>query len=334
MKKWIVAAALLSLAAGTAAADVSNEVIIGLEGDRSYEVVRSTGGTATDISGSYETGNSLFIVRYTRFLDPLKDDAAPVGLRRFLQHPSTLSAGVIAIGRTVDDAGLLSRREDTLGVRMIVLGGEYFFPTNTGLFLNLGSGSGTFEQNVNGVTQSDADVTARRFEFGARQYLTPNAELHLALAGESMKREQGGSEMSQKKSVAMLGVQGVITDMVGLAFEFGGGKRTDSSTGSPDEDFDVGRIDFAITAYAGKQLSFELAAEAEVAERTGLPSNQDYTESTARTTLSAAYWFSERFGMQLSIYREKHETKDVVSFPETKLTERNRGAGLSAGFRF
>jgi hypothetical protein len=38
--------------------------------------------------------------------------------------------------------------------------------------------------------------------------------------------------------------------------------------------------------------------------------------------------------MQLSIYREKHETKDVVSFPETKLTERNRGAGLSAGFRF
>ena len=96
MKKWIVIAALFCLAAVPAFADVSNEVVVGWEGDSTSEVkIRRRRGPERARS---TTKNSLFTVQYTHFFTPLKDDDKPIDLRQFYQHPSTLSAGLAFIG--------------------------------------------------------------------------------------------------------------------------------------------------------------------------------------------------------------------------------------------
>ncbi len=335
MNKWIVLLALIGISAGPAFADVSNEMIVGIEGDSTREVTQSVGGISVDLGGVYETRNSQLGVQYTRFIDPLKDDDNPIDLRRFLQHPDTFTAGLFLFGQTVEDnRNPFSREEDKLSASMLVVGGEYYFPTETGLFLNVGGGSGTQERTVNGVSQPDWDASVGMYEFGVRQYLVPNVELHLTFEGQSVKLEQGGQEYSQKKSVALLGAQGVINNTVGLMLELGGGKRTDGQTGAADIDYDVAQVNFAIAVYAGKQFSVQLDAEAESAKERGSAAGTEYTETTARGTLSASYWFTERFGLSLPVYAETDEQKMVVGSVETKLTVKNSGAGLYAAFRF
>jgi hypothetical protein len=335
MKKWIIIAACLCLAAGQAFADVSNEVIVGLEGDSSKEVKQTVGGLEVDISGAYETSNSQFVAQYTRFFDPLKDDDTPIDLRRFLQHPSTLSAGISAFGQTVKDGRGLPIEEDHLRSGILFAGGEYFFPTDTGLFLSLGGGSGTMKEKLNGISQPDWDVSQGQYSFGVRQYIAPSVELHLAFNGQSAKLERAGMETSTKKNVTLLGVTGVIKNTVGLTFEIGGGKRTDAQTGFVDSEFDVGQVNLSGAVYVGKQLSFQLDLEGEGAKQTsGLLPWEEYSESTGRVTLSASYWFSERFGLQLPIYAETNEQKTTMFGLETKFTTTSNGIGIYAGFRF
>ena len=60
MKKWTLVIALICLAAGTAFADVSNEVIVGLEGDSTSE--------ETYAAANPETSNSLLIAQFTHFV--------------------------------------------------------------------------------------------------------------------------------------------------------------------------------------------------------------------------------------------------------------------------
>lgn len=325
---------MLVFSAAPVFADVSQEVIVGLEADSSKEVKSSLGAVSVDQTDSYKTANALLLVQYTRFFAPLKDDGTPVELRRFLQHPSTLSVGLGVVAVTIQDSrNPAAQWEGTGSASLLMLGGEYYFPTDTGVFLSLGGGSGTFEQTVNGVKQPDTDVSLGMHEFGVRQYVAPNVELHLALTGESVK-SKGGTESESKTTVTLLGVQGVIRNTVGLFFEIGGGERTDQQTGTADKDYDVTQMNIAIAVYAGNQLSFRLDVEAEGAKQTGLPAGFEYTESEAQMTFSAAYWFSERFGMQLPIYTVTKETKTVVAPIETKRTEKNSGIGLYAGFRF
>jgi hypothetical protein len=148
MIKWTVIAVLCCFTAGTAFADVSNEVVVGLEGDSTSKVESSTG---VDLNDKLETSNSLFTVQYTHFFTPLKDDDKPIDLRRFYQHPSTLSAGLAFIGSTDKDSTVPAAVSDGKGnASMLLLGGEIFLPTNTGFFLNIGGGSGTFRERSAG----------------------------------------------------------------------------------------------------------------------------------------------------------------------------------------
>ncbi len=321
--------------AGQALADVSHEVIIGIEGDSSTEVKDSLGNLSLDQSDNYKVKNSLFRAQYTRFFDPLKDDDTPIELRRFLQHPTTVTTGIMALGQTVEDNTISTSRTNTeTQASFLVLGGEYFFPTNTGLFLNLPLGSGKYKQKVNDVSQVDMDLDASNYELGVRQYLVPSVEVHLAFSGDSTRGKQDSFETTQKRALTLLGVKGVIASTVGLSFEIGGGKRKATSTGSPDEDFDAGRIQAGIAVYAGKNLSFSLDIKGDAAKQTGMASVEEHTESTARATLAATYWFNERFGLQLPIYSETTETKNIIASLEAKHTEKKGGIGLYAAFRF
>lgn len=330
MKKWTLVIALIWLAAGTAFADVSNEVFVGFESDSTDEVTSSPSGT--DLNGKLETSNTLLIAQFTHFFAPLKTDDKPIELRRFYQHPTNLSAGLALIGFTDKNDTIGSDGEG--GGSMLLLGGEYFFPSKTGLFMNIRAGSSTFEETINGIAQPDVESEFSTSDLGVRQYVMPNVELHLRLHGESTESTPGGQPKSTiNKSVTYLGAQGVIKDVVGLLFEIGGGEREDERGGATTK-YDIGAVNAEVAGYIGKKISVRLAVEVESEDRTGLPAGFEETTTTARTTLAARYWFSERFGMELPLYSETIEEKDVVAGIETKKAVKNGGVGLYASFRF
>jgi hypothetical protein len=333
MRKLIVITVLFCLAAVPVFADVSNEVVVGLEGDSTNKVESNY---ITDPKSKIDTKNSLFTVQYTHFFTPLKEDDKPIDLRQFYQHPSTLSAGLIFIGAKDKDSTIPGSETDSkLSASVLQFGGEYFFPTNTGLFLSVGVGGGTVEQTVAGVAQPDIDLSHSRLDLGVRQYIVPNVELHLRYHGESTENKQSGfADETIDSGVTYLGGRAVIADVVGLMLEFGGGKAEDKFGGTTIKS-DIGAVNFEIAGYIGKQLTLRLAIAAEGEKMTGPPAGEEHKITTARTTLAARYWFSERFGMELPIYAESIERKDT--FPvsgEQTLKTTNNGLGLYASFRF
>lgn len=332
MKKCTLVVALICLAAGTVFADVSNEVIVGLEGDSTNEVTSSTGA---DLNDKIETSNSLFIAQFTHFFAPLKEDDKPIDLRHFYQHPTNLSAGLAIFGYTdKDSTNPASVFDGEGGGSMLLLGGEFFFPTNTGLFLNILGGSSTFEYTINGIAQPDAENEFSSLDLGVRQYVVPNVELHLRLSGQSSESTQSGQpKTTSDRSVTYLGARGVIADVVGLMFEIGGGELENVRAGVTTKS-DIGAVNVEVAGYIGKQLSVRLAIEVESEDRTGLPAGFEETNTTARTTLAARYWFSERFGMEVPLYSETSEDKTVSGGIETKETIKNGGMGVYAAFRF
>ena len=333
MKRWIVVIALICLAAGTVFADVANEVIVGLEGDSTSDVESNY---ITDPNSKLDTKNSLFTVQYTHYFAPLKEDDKPIDLRQFYQHPSTLSVGLAFLGMKDKDSTFPGSETDSKGSASVLqFGGEYFFPTNTGLFLNIGLGGGTYEQSTGGIADPDTDVTLSMIGLGVRQYLGPNVELHLRYEGSSSEAKQSGSpDRTIDTGVTYLGARGVIADVVGLMLELGGGKVEDEQGGITIKS-DIAAVNAEIAGYIGKQLSLRLAIAAEEEKVTTSPAGVEHKTTTARTTLAGRYWFSERFGMELPIYAEAIEYKDtypVIGEQTLKIT--NSGIGLYAAFRF
>jgi hypothetical protein len=333
MRKLIVITMLFCLAAVPAFADVSNEVVVGLEGDSTSKVESNF---ITDPEGKIDTKNSLFTVQYTHFFTPLKDDDKPIDLRQFYQHPSNLSVGLVFIGEKDKDHTSPGLETDSkLGASVLQFGGEYFFPTNTGLFLNLGLGGGTIERTVAGVSEPDIDIAHSRLDLGVRQYIVPSVELHLRYHGESTENKQSGfPDETIDSGVTYLGGRAVISDVVGLMLEFGGGKVEDKSGGITIKS-DIAAVNFEIAGYIGKQLTLRLAIGAEEEKMTGTPAGVEHKTTTARTTLAGRYWFSERFGMEVPLYAESIEQKNT--FPvigEQTLKTTNSGIGLYASFRF
>lgn len=146
---------------------------------------------------------------------------------------------------------------------VLQVGGEYFFPTNTGLFLKTGVGGGTADRTVAGVSRPDIDIANSRLDVGVRQYVLPSMELHLRYHGESRESTQNGfPDETSDSGVVYFGVRGVIADVVGLMLESGGGKVEDKSGGLTIKS-DIAALNAGIAGYIGKQLSIRLAAEVE-----------------------------------------------------------------------
>ena len=333
MKKFIVLAVLLCFAAVPAFADVANEVIVGLEGDSTSDAESST---VANFEDKFETKNSLFTVQYSHFFTPLKEDDKPIDLRLFYQHPTNLFAGLAFIGMEETDTTTPGSDYHTeMSASVLQVGGEYFFPTNTGLFLKVGGGGGEYETTLNGISLADTEVNYGVFELGVRQYLVPSGELHLRYSGESMENTQTGSpKRTSDRGVIYLGGRGVIADVVGLMFEFGGGE-VENETAGITRTSDIGAFNAEVAGYIGKHLSIRLGVEVEEEEENDLPAGFERTTKTARTTLAGRYWFSERFGLEVPLYSETVEYKNT--FPITgEETEKitNSGIGVYGAFRF
>jgi hypothetical protein len=330
MKNWVVIAAMFCLAAVPAFADVSNEVVVGLEVDSVDEAKDNTGA---DITDKIENDNALFVVQYTHFFSPLKDDGKPIELRRFYQHPSTLSAGLVFFGSEGKNSTTLPADTSEKSANILLLGGELYLPTNTGIFLSIGAGSGTTKETPGVGAPTDTDHEIGLFGIGVRQYIGESFALQVRLAAESREDKQAGATRTDDKAIAYLGARWVIADLVGLALELGGGEQEVKDPAGSSK-FDVGAVNAEIAGYIGKHLTVRLAVQAESIDMQGVPTGVQHVTTTGRTTLAARYWFSESFGMELPIYSEKEEEKTVFPGGESKSETTNTGLGLYAFFRF
>jgi hypothetical protein len=322
MKKWVVIVSLVCLPAIPAFADVTNEVVVGFQGDGTTKVTDAAGN---DITEKKKIGNSQLSGLYTHFFSPLKDDEKPIELRRFYQHPSSISVGLEFTGYIQrDSTNPILVVETKRGVGMLMLGGELYLSTNTGFFVDFGGGSGKEKVTIAGVELPESDLEVSRVDFGVRQYIGPEFRMHLRFQGETTKTTPAGLPTNTSETgLIFFGVQGVIRDTYGLAAEIGGGERNDDIIGSKIN-YDVGAVNLEGNVYVGKELSFGLKIEGETQKRTTFPEN---TIKRGRSTLSARYWFSEKVGLQVPLYSET--VKDDVSGKTV-----SSGAGLYATFRF
>lgn len=273
-------------------------------------------------------------MQYTHFFSPLKDDGKPIDLRRFYQHPSTISAGLAFFDSSENDKTGFFETDTKTTASMLLLGGELYLPTNTGFFLNIGAGSGTTKENIGGTAQPEVDLGLGRFELGVRQYIGQSFAIHLRLDTESVESKPAGFDSTTSdRSLLLLGARGVISDLVGLAFEIGGGKREDETMGLTTK-YDLAAVNFEIAGYFGKQFSARLALAAETQDLQDMAPGFEHTTTTGRTTLAAKYWFSERFGMELPLYWETIEHKTVYPGGEFADRTTNSGLGLYAAIRF
>lgn len=314
--------ALFFLATGTALADVTNEVLVGFENDWATKVTDAAGN---DITDSMEIYNSLLILQYSHFFSPLKDDEKPIELHRFYQHPSSISLSITQKGHFVrDSTNPVLVRETKHLEPMITLGGEYYFSTGTGLFLNSGGGSGREQTKTAGVDGPQTEIEVSRTEFGVRQYIGPEFLMQLRFQGETIDTTLAGfSKDTSDTGLLLFGVRGVIRDTLGLAAEIGGGERKDKVSGI-DVNYDVSMLVLQGDVYVGREYSFGLKIEGEAQKRTTQP---EHKVTKGRSTLSFRYWFSEKVGLTLPLYAE------TVKGDGSAKTQ-SSGMGLYGTFRF
>jgi hypothetical protein len=207
---------------------------------------------------------------------------------------------------------------------MITLGGDYYFSTGTGLFLNIGGGSGREQTKTAGIDGPQKTIDVSRSEFGVRQYIGDEFLMQLRFQGETTDTTLAGfSKDTSETGLLLFGVRGVIRATLGLAAEIGGGERKDKFSGI-NVNYDVSMITLQGDVYVGREYSFGLKLEGETVKRTTQP---EHTVKTGRSTLTFRYWFSEKVGLTLPLYAET--VKDDIAGKAI-----SQGMGFYGTFRF
>ncbi len=331
MKKQMTFAFLICLAAGSAYADVSDEILAGWSETSLKEYKSEFNGT--DMPVDYESKSSSFSLSYTHLLEPLKDDETPIDLRRFLQHPSAISIGLFQSESSYNytlQSPPMTEEAKTNAVTLS-LSGELYFLSHTGLLLSGEGGSDTAKWTINGIASPDEKYDFRSSSIGVRQYVAPNVALHLVYDDSKTDAKTIGATTTNRQ-VTSLGVLGVVDNMLALELELGRGTLQYKTTET--DNYDVAQINAMIGIFIGKQLSFTLGISRETDEQTGLPAGFKSKTTMNSTTLAGSYWFSEGFGLELPINLFTAEARYVYPVGEGKTTSSYRGAGLYATFRF
>ncbi len=329
---------LLLIASGPAFADVSNELMVGTESDSAQQIKGTLYNIHQDYSDYYRTANYETDLQYTRFFSPLRDDGTPIELRRFLQHPSTIFAGlgvVAAITKDYSDPlGFLERRGKN---SLYAIGGELYSSGGTGLILDYGKGDGWQQEKMNGIIQPGTKIHLASSEIGVRQYVAPKLSIHLAVVEDSWSATQRyAADIESETRTTLIGAQGVLGESVDLAVELGRGHGSDKQSGNDYLTYNVNQTDLTVTYLVGKHFSLALDADEERTNSSApgsYPSN--YTEIEKTFTVSPTCWFSEMLGVQVSLYTRLYKYEGAPVFGVLTVTdEKDNGIGAYASLRF
>ncbi len=344
-KRNLVCISVLLATSSTAFADVSHQFTLGLESDSSSEVTIDTINKinpalsgSEDVSGAVDESSSLFTLSYSYFLTPIKDDTTPYDLRQFYQHPSTVSVGLASIGAETED-----RTNPAAAVKLdssagaLMLGSEYYFPSDTGIMVGLGGGSGTITVDA-GTSRAEADVDLSIFQFGVRKYAAKNVAFHLLMSNDETSGNLTGAvvgKMKETKRVTKLGTTVVFNDRVGVVFEVGRGKRDSESPFSTVADtYDVAEVKTELTFYGGKQFSILLGVDLNGEFQTGMPSGNRHEITESKVRLTPRYWFSENLGVEAGLYSITNEELEEDPGSNITTTTKSSGVQINLGYRF
>lgn len=332
-KRIAVGCMCFVLAVGTAYADVSNELVFGLDQDSSRDIRSSVNGITTELTDDVTIGHSLYTVVYRHFFEPLKDNDTPIDLRRYYQHPSAMHVALSSENSSRRDASIPGAIDR--GARNAVgldIGGELFLSTGTGLSLTMGGSLETNDPRAERVASGNVGDPSFRCRIGVQQYVAPNMEIHVAVSGETETPARDGTGTTMDRAIVNLGGRVVANSVIGFSLEAGKGMAYQKST---DVDYDIVELYAEIALYPAKQMSFRLTYESETMKKAGQSGVFTPGRSRDRTTLAGRYWFSERFSLELPIYSTTEETRTRDStLGETTVETRASGAGLYAAYRF
>lgn len=347
-KRNLVCVSVLLATSSTAFADVSHQFTLGLESDSSSEVTIDTINKinpalsgSEDVSGAVDESSSLFTLSYSYFLTPIKDDTTPYDLRQFYQHPSIVSVGLASFSAKSEDrtdpASTL-KLDSSSGALM--LGSEYYFPSDTGIMVGLGGGSGTITVDA-GTFRAEADVDLSIFQFGVRQYAAKNVAFHLLMSNDETSGNLTGvvvGKMKETKRVTKLGTNVVFNDIVGVVFEVGRGERENESpfslvAGKADT-YDVAEVKTELTFYSGKQFSILLGVDLNGQFQTGMPSGNRHEITESKVRLTPRYWFSENLGLEAGLYSITSEELQEDPGSNITTTTKSSGVQINLGYRF
>lgn len=349
-KRNLVCVSVLLATSSTAFADVSHQFTLGLESDSSSEVTIDTINKinpalsgSEDVSGAVDESSSLFTLSYSYFLTPIKDDTTPYDLRQFYQHPSTVSVGLASISAESED-----RTEPASTLKLdssagaLMLGSEYYFPSDTGIMVGLGGGSGTVTVNEGTLFRTEADVDLSIFQLGVRQYAAKNVAFHLLMSNDETSGNLTGGvvgKMKETKRVTKLGTTVVFNDTVGVVFEVGRGEReselnSSAIIGTVAETYDVAEVKTELTFYAGKQFSILLGVDLNGEFQTGMPSGNRHEITESKVRLTPRYWFSENLGLEAGLYSITSEELQENPGSNITTTTKSSGVQINLGYRF
>lgn len=335
---------LLTLMSSMAYADVSHEFIWGLGSDSSSKVTVDTVNkvfpalnSSNDLSDSVEESNSILSFSYSYFLSPMVPDTTPFDLTKFYQHPSNFSVGSASISTSSEDrTNPSSITKSDITAVALMLGAEYYLPSNTGFLISIGPGAGELTVTSGGA-EAKADVDLEMINIGIRQYAARNAALHLMVSNEETSGDITGSmqgSLKDTKTVTKLGGQMVFHDRVGIMFEVGRGERESSLAAATPDTYDVAEVKTELSFYGGKSFSILLGVDLNGEFQTGMTPGNGHEISESRVRLAPRYWFSENLGMEISLYSITNEELLVTPFTDTTTTTESSGVEFHLGYRF
>lgn len=280
--------------------------------NNNVEMSVSSGYGDIDVAGggSADSDSLEFGLVYTHYVQPLKSDDSPYGVREFLQHPSNFGVAYATYDWEAKESG------DTIdyNVSQFAFGGMFYTSGKenaTGLGLAYVSQDTDVDIVSGGVPVLTSESENKTPVLTVEQYVSPNTRIGLSYAMQDAET----NDVSHDENVWALSLESLI-DNIWLSGYYKTGKD-DWPSGYSDDD--ITGFGVRVGAYPSQKLGLFFGYNTE--EIDDGSSEIDITD----LTVSGDYYLDEKIHFKGSIARHKEDDPTFAEIEETIITI---GAGL------
>ena len=246
-----------------------------------------------------------FTFDYTFFLKPVEGMNLPNDLKEFILHPSKLniSANIGDEEEEYDEGG--DSKTDWKGFN---IGGEYYFPSRTGIAASYASGSAT--KKISEYDEWDLDIDKRSISLGVNQYLGNTHKLYFKYTNDDYDYDYKDSDYKWDRSIdwfyfGWAKATGESSRFLfNLEFLYGSGK-VDHDNREIQNDIYATRILFgpAFSRFA-IYFCFDIGVELSETEYEYAGDNPSSVGFLFGFGINPVFWFGDRFGLGIVSYSE------------------------------
>ena len=262
--------------------------------------------TVPGVSGSADTESLELDLVYTHYFQGLETDDSPYGARKFIQHPSQISAGFITYESEItDDVGdTLDYNSDIIG-----FGGIYYTlseenATGVGLIYL----SREYESTLNiGLIPLSSEGDSKATSLNLHQYVTNAARLELTY---SMVDTDIKNSVSHDQTLISIGASGLIDNIWLSGYYLNG--EDDWPSGYTDDD--ISGLGVELGVYVNQETGLFFSYETEKID--------DGTSELKVTDISLAgdFYLNERTHIKGTLTLHEEDDPTFMTIEETILT--------------